>query len=161
IPDRRRHLRPVADDPGVGQQTLDVVRPVSGNAGDVEALEGAPVPLATAQYRVPAQAGLRALQGQQLEQPRVVMQRDAPLLVVVAHHDVVVGPVADPCAAGETWGHTISLNSSLSTGSMLLWFYGLEQPAMTSYLKEAAAAPFSAGRDRCSAGRRGPPGPSA
>ena len=92
-------LGAVADDSRVGEQALGVGGPVGGDAGDVPALEGAPVSFAALEDRLPAQAGLGALQGQQLEQACVVVLRHAPLLVVVAHHEVVIGPVADPFAA--------------------------------------------------------------
>ena len=58
----------------------------------IELIEDLAVALALAQDRVPAQAGLRALQDEELEDGAVVVQRDAPLLVVVAHGQLVARP---------------------------------------------------------------------
>ena len=105
VADGRRHLGSIADDARVGEQAGDVIGAVRGDAGDIEAVEGAAVALATAQDGVPAQAGLGAFQGEHLEQVGVVVHGDAPLFVVVAHHEVVIGAIADPGASSRGRGH--------------------------------------------------------
>ena len=69
----------------------------------VEAGEGLAVVLALAQDGVPAQAGLRGLQGQELEERAVVVDGDAPLVVMVG--DVVGLREVDPRAALAAVGH--------------------------------------------------------
>src|SRR5262249_40935580 len=88
------HLEPVADDPWVGEQRLDVLRAVPGDGGDVEAVESRAIARAPSEDGVPAQARLGPLQHEELEQRAVVVDRDAPLLVVVAERQVAGGPFA-------------------------------------------------------------------
>jgi len=57
---------------------------------DVETLEGLAIRIALVQYRAPAQARLRAFEHEEFEQPRIVVQRHAPLGVVVVAHACVV-----------------------------------------------------------------------
>jgi len=83
VADRGVDLEPVAHNAGVGQQTRRVGLAVPGDTRDVEAVERRAVVLAFAQDRQPTQSGLCALEDQELEQPPVVMQRNAPLAVVV------------------------------------------------------------------------------
>jgi len=78
VVDGRRHLQPVAHYAGVAEQPRDVGVRVSGDALDVEVVEGAAVVLALVEDRVPGEAGLRALQRQQLEQRAVVVAGNAP-----------------------------------------------------------------------------------
>lgn len=73
----------VADDAGVGEQRDGPALAVTGDFFDVEAVEGAAIVFAFRQHDGPAQSGLRALERQQLEQRAIVMQRHAPLKVVV------------------------------------------------------------------------------
>ena len=88
-------LQPVADDPRVGEQAPDAIGPVGGYLLGVEAVERMAVGFAFAQNRQPAEAGLSALEHQKFEQAPVIVQRDPPLLVVVAHvQKVVSGPRA-------------------------------------------------------------------
>ncbi len=49
----------------------------------VEAVKGGAIVFALLQNRVPAEAGLRTLQYQELEQHAVVVLRDAPFVVVI------------------------------------------------------------------------------
>ena len=89
VRERRLDLGPVADDPRVGHQALDLGLTVPGDARVVEAVEGGAEVLALAQDREPGEAGLERLERQPLVEPAVVGDRPAPLLVVVG--DVVGG----------------------------------------------------------------------
>jgi len=60
-------LRPVADDPGVVQEPIDVTGFESSDRVRIEFLERLPVPLALAEDRDPRQPGLGALQREHLE----------------------------------------------------------------------------------------------
>ena len=70
VGDRRLDLGPVADDPGVGEQALDVALAEPGDALDVEAVERVAEVLALAQDREPREPGLERLQGQLLVDAR-------------------------------------------------------------------------------------------
>ena len=83
VADRRGDLRPVADDARVGEEPRDVRVAERRDGGDVEPRERLPVALALAQDRRPRQAGLGALEDEQLEQVALVADGDAPLLVVI------------------------------------------------------------------------------
>src|SRR5215210_5751235 len=83
VADRRLHLPAVADYAGIGQQFLDLSFAVPGDLLRIEAVECAPVAPALLEDRQPAQARLRPFQHEHLEEPLVVVDRDAPLLVVV------------------------------------------------------------------------------
>ena len=88
----------MADDRRVLKQALDV-GPIEG--GDLlghEAGERAAEVLALAQDRDPREAGLEPLEAELLEEPDVVDDRTAPLVVVVV--DIVVGR-ARPPATGD------------------------------------------------------------
>jgi hypothetical protein len=76
-------LAAVAHDAGVLQQAVDLGRAPAGQHVDVEAGEGAAKVLALFQDGPPAQAGLKALQAQLLEQAPVVGDGKAPFAVVV------------------------------------------------------------------------------
>src|SRR5439155_1336905 len=90
----------VADDAGVAHQALDVTGAEAGHLRRVEAGEGLAVALALAQDRQPGQAGLGAVEQELLVPAPVVVDGDAPLLVVVAGEELVArGPGA---AGGQT-----------------------------------------------------------
>ena len=54
-----------------------------GDARDVESGEGLTVRGPLAQHRDPAQSGLRSLEDQQFEQLAIIVDGNAPLLVVI------------------------------------------------------------------------------
>jgi hypothetical protein len=84
VADGRLDLAPVPDDAVVGEQALDARGGEPRNARGFEIREGAPVAGALAQDRRPAQPGLCALEGEELEEPDVVVEGNTPFLVVVA-----------------------------------------------------------------------------
>ena len=71
---------------------------VGGHAPGIEAVVGGPVALPAAQDGGPREAGLGALEAEHLEEALLVVERLAPLVVVVGHHERVV---AGPAAAGQ------------------------------------------------------------
>ena len=81
--DRAPDLESVPDDARVGEERADLGGPVAGHLPGGEAVEGAPVPRALAEDRDPGEARLRALEAQELEEPPVVVERHAPLAVVI------------------------------------------------------------------------------
>ena len=85
------------DDPRVSQQPVDIGGIVAGDLRGIEAVEGASEVVALAQDRQPRQARLEALEAQLLEQPPIVVDRMAPLVVVVRAIQRVAGR---PPAAG-------------------------------------------------------------
>ena len=95
VGDGRGDLAAVPDDAGVGEQPLDVALGVAGDHLRVEAVEGLAERHPLAQDGDPREAGLEALEAQQLEQRPLVAQRRAPLAVVVVD---VEGIVAAPPA---------------------------------------------------------------
>src|SRR5690606_32062217 len=76
-------LQPVADDALVGEQLTLSARVVPRDLLRVEVIERLPVRRPFAQNRDPAETRLRTLENQHLEQAPVVVQRHAPLGVVV------------------------------------------------------------------------------
>src|SRR5579864_110921 len=82
-------LQPVADDAGVAEQPPDVAGAEARYLCRVEPGKGAAVVFALLQDREPGETSLGAFQGQELEQPPVVMNRDAPLAVVVTDVQIV------------------------------------------------------------------------
>ena len=91
-------LRAVAHDPGVGHQALDVRVVEAGHKVGIEAPEGGAIAGPLAQDGRPGQPGLRAFEGEHLEQMPLVARRDAPLLVVVGEVEGIApgSPVAAP-----------------------------------------------------------------
>src|SRR4051794_5502169 len=84
VRDRRLDLRAVADDARVGEQPGDVVVAEASDGGRLEARERGAERLALAQDRDPREARLERLERHALEEPALVGDRPAPLLVVVA-----------------------------------------------------------------------------
>jgi hypothetical protein len=85
VRDRRFNFLAVTDDACVLQQFFDGARREARDLRGVEIRERAPVTLAFAQDRPPAQAGLRCLEHEELEMHAIVAHRHAPLLVVIPH----------------------------------------------------------------------------
>ena len=96
VPDRPLDLEPVADDAGVDEQTLDLLRPEAGDLRRIEATEDLAIAVAFPQHRDPCEPRLGALQNQELEERAVVPERHPPLLVVIG---LVEGIVRSPVAA--------------------------------------------------------------
>ena len=98
VPDRGLDLEPVADDRGILHQPLDPAPVEARDLVDIEACERLAVTVALVKDRGPGEPRLRTLEDQELELGTIVMDRNAPLLVVVA--DVCLAHAAeDPLAA--------------------------------------------------------------
>src|SRR5690606_9764751 len=97
------------------EQTLDVARIEARDLHGVEIRERAPVGLALAQNRPPAQACLRALEDQELEVLAIVAHRNAPFLVVIA---LIFGidALAPGAALHRFRVHTPLLSSAFAAG---------------------------------------------
>ena len=94
VSDGGRDLGPVAHDAGIREQTLDVVVVERSDGDGVEARERRSVPLRF-EDGAPGQPGLRALEGQELEQHPLVALGHAPLVVVVGQDQrMPEGPLA-------------------------------------------------------------------
>ena len=92
VENRRFDLEAVADDPGIREQALDFGGAETGDLRDFEVGKSPVIGIALFQDGDPAQAGLRAFEDQEFEQFAIVVQRDAPLLVVVGDFDGGLGP---------------------------------------------------------------------
>ena len=89
-------VTPVSDDPDVGQEPCFVIGVEGGNGLEVEGGERAAVAGTAVQDRGPAEPSLCPLQGEELEQRPVVVERHTPFdIVVLAHREIrAVGPEA-------------------------------------------------------------------
>ena len=87
VVDRRLDLAAVAHDAGVAEQSFDVAFGERGDGGGIEPGEGGAVSLALVEDRAPAQARLRAFEGEELEVLGVVVRRHPPLVVVIGDHE--------------------------------------------------------------------------
>src|SRR5262249_10235520 len=81
--DRRPDLEPVSHDTGIGAKRAHLCGPGGGNFAGIEAVEGAPVAGALPENRDPGEAGLRAFEAEQLEEPPLVVEGDPPLAIMV------------------------------------------------------------------------------
>jgi hypothetical protein len=88
----------VADDPGIGEQPLDVSRTEARDPVEVEFGERPSEPLALAENREPGETGLEPFEAELLEEPPVVGDRKAPFTVVVRP---VFGRGVSPPAADD------------------------------------------------------------
>src|SRR5579872_721374 len=91
------NLEFVANDARVAQQLLHLAPVIERNASRIESIERLAIVAALVEDRIPAQSGLSAFENEELEEPAIVVQRNAPLLVVIANRQLVVRP----CAADE------------------------------------------------------------
>ncbi len=97
----------MADDPGIGEQPLDVLLAEPGDLLEVEPGERLSEVLALAQDRQPGEPGLEPLEDELLEETAVVVDREAPLGVVVG---LVLGRRGAPEAARDA---VLTLDESL------------------------------------------------
>ena len=93
----RPHLEAVAHDARVFQKQGNFSVAVPCDTLRVEAVESLPISLPLPQDGVPAQARLRPLENQHLEEPAVVAQGDTPFLIVVGHVERIIGYPAATC----------------------------------------------------------------
>ena len=82
-------LQAIADDAGVGEETVAIDLAIAGDHVRIEAVVGAPETLALLQDGLPRQPGLVDLEDEPLEEPGVVAQREAVFGVVVRAVDRV------------------------------------------------------------------------
>src|SRR6202171_369613 len=95
IADGALDLEAIANDGGGGQQGFDAPAVESRDARRIEFGKGTAITVALVKDRLPGEAGLGTLQHQKLEQAPIVMQRNAPFLVVIGKHVwIAAGPVA-------------------------------------------------------------------
>ena len=109
----------MADDPGVAEQPLHVALVEVGDALDREPGERVPEALPLAQDRQPREAGLEALEREQLEQRVVAALLASPLVVVIGAVERIVA--APPAAGGPVGveneiGHSAILPGRGSAG---------------------------------------------
>jgi hypothetical protein len=89
VVDGGRDLAAMADDAGIAQHALDIGLAERSHLFDVEARKGAAEILALPEDGDPREAGLEALQAHLLEEPRVVVDRPAPFMVVIGEIEFV------------------------------------------------------------------------
>ncbi len=95
VADSGANLGAIAHDAGVRQQASRVGLLIRGHPRRVEAVESRPIAVALAQDCDPGEPGLCALEHEQLEETSIVMDRHAPLVVVIGEvQGVADGPVA-------------------------------------------------------------------
>ena len=97
IADRRFDLAAMSHDAGIAEQALDVALPEARHLLEVELRERRAERVALPQDREPRQPRLEALETELFEEPAIVGDRKAPLVVVVV--DVEPGGAVDPEAA--------------------------------------------------------------
>src|SRR5205814_5163042 len=83
ILDCRRNLQSVPHDPGVAEQPFHIARAVARDLFRAKSVERLAIVFPFLENRCPAQSGLCALEDQKLKQLSIVMNRHAPLLIVV------------------------------------------------------------------------------
>src|SRR6185503_3036884 len=118
-------LEAVSNDPGVVHEPCPPTRIESCHAGRIESGEGLSIVLPFAKDGAPGEPGLRALQGQELEEAEVIVHRHAPLFIVVAPHQWVRSgpgaralyrPAPCPCRMQGRSGRAIVATNSETTG---------------------------------------------
>src|SRR6516165_10253990 len=87
-------LQAIANNAGVGEKLPHLALSIPRDCRSIKVVKGSPVVVPLLENSLPAQACLGAFQDEELEEPSVVMDRNAPLLVVVEDHKVTLGPTA-------------------------------------------------------------------
>jgi hypothetical protein len=85
-------LESVANNARIPEQALDSRRPEMGHCHGIETGEGVPIAFALLEYRLPAQASLRPLERQELEEDAIVMNWNTPLSIVIGNAEGSSGP---------------------------------------------------------------------
>src|SRR2546428_415349 len=85
IDDGRKDFLPVADNAGLLQQRGNGCLSVLGHPCRIKVSKGTAVVVPLAQHSIPAQPGLCRLQDEKLEEPPIIVDGDAPFLVVVGN----------------------------------------------------------------------------
>jgi hypothetical protein len=117
VRDRGLDLAPVADDPRVREQALDVSLSELRHPVGREPSEGRPERLALPQDRQPGEARLEPLEAQPLVEPLLVPDRATPLLVVVGEVPGVRGLPAAVYATSTRTRPSSTTTGYVSTGS--------------------------------------------
>jgi hypothetical protein len=96
VEDSGLDLGAVTHDAGVFHQPGPVPRPEAGYLLEIEAFESLTEILAFVEDRAPGKPGLEGFQDQEFEDAPIIMQGNAPFLVVVGQHErvVITGPRA-------------------------------------------------------------------
>ena len=113
---RRCDLQLVAHDSRIGKERVDFRAIVLRNAFGIEVVEGSTVVVALVQDCAPTQSGLRAFQNKELKEGPIVVNGNAPLLVVVA--DVVLA--FRPRATDATYQWIVTMASSICPPAMII-----------------------------------------
>jgi len=98
IPDGALDLSAMADDARIAQDALDRDRREARDPSRIESCERPAVPAPPPEHSGPAEPRLRPFEDEELEQPPVGVERNAPLAVVVGDLGLAAGPVT---AAGH------------------------------------------------------------
>jgi hypothetical protein len=93
IPDGALDLASVTDDTRLAEKTLDGGGHEPRDPPRIESGEGAAVPAPPPEHRGPTEPRLRPFEDEELEEPPVAVQRDAPLPVMVGDLGLAAGPV--------------------------------------------------------------------
>src|SRR4029450_1485338 len=83
VPNGAVNLEPVSHDPGIGEERFDSRRSKSGDTSGIELRKRLSISQPLLEDRFPAQTGLRALERQEFEQDAIVVDRHAPLRIMV------------------------------------------------------------------------------
>src|SRR5690242_14510884 len=96
VADGRHHLLAIPDDARILQELPDLTAVVAGHAIRVEPVERLEKARAFVEDHAPREPGLEAIQDELREEVAIVVERHAPLFVVVGEHQrvVVAGPAA-------------------------------------------------------------------
>src|SRR3974390_2251438 len=84
----------IADDPRVAKECADFLCVITGDFGRIETAEEFAVAFAFLENGVPTETGLGALEDEEFEPAAVVVDGDAPFLVVVTDAEGISGPGA-------------------------------------------------------------------
>ena len=100
VRDRAGHLEPISDDPGIEQELVELRRCEPRDLRGIEVGERATIAVTLVEDRRPRQACLRSFEDQELEMLAIIVDRHAPLGVVVRPHRFA----RRPCAARSLHG---------------------------------------------------------
>jgi len=91
---------PVAHNASVGEQLLHFLNAIAGNHIDLKIVKSLPEVFPFTQDGVPAQTSLHPIQRQEFKQPLIIVERHAPLFIMIAGEQDIVEV---PNTAGEGW----------------------------------------------------------
>jgi len=91
IVDRSLYLQPISNNPGILQQALHVFAREPGNNLRVATFECNPKIFSLPENCGPAQSRLHSFQHEEFKNPAVIVQRHAPLFIMVSGHQRIAG----------------------------------------------------------------------